>query len=116
MDPLSPKKRTVRSRFAPDAAPRIHFLQQLFSLSDLAMEAVLFDLPLCREFARLGGTSRLLNRVRILRFRPELEKHPTAEKYLQVVNAHLAHFGMMLRDSTMFDTNHLDRGAFLDEA
>ena len=32
---------------------RVHFLQQWRSLSDLAMEEALFDVPLYREFALL---------------------------------------------------------------
>ena len=48
---------------------RIHFLQQWFGLSDVAMEEALFDVPLYRQFAGLGGMNRLPDRVSILRFR-----------------------------------------------
>lgn len=101
--PLSPRKRTGRPPFALEAMLRIHFLQQWFSLSDLAMEEALFDVPLYREFAGLGGMSRLPDRVSILRFRHLLEEHRLAEQFLQVVNAHLAKAGLMLKEGTMVD-------------
>ena len=101
--PLSPQKRTGRPPFSLEAMLRIHFLQQWFSLSDLAMEEALFDVPLYREFVGLGGMSRLPDRVSILRFRHLLEEHRLAEQFLQVVNAHLAKAGLILKEGTMVD-------------
>ena len=99
--PLAPRKRTGRPPFELEAMLRIHFLQQWFSLSDLAMEEALFDVPLYREFAGLGGMSRLPDRVSILRFRHLLEEHRLAEQFLQVVNAHLAKAGLILKEGTI---------------
>lgn len=49
---------------------RAHFLQQLFGLSDPAMEEVLHDVPLYREFADLEGQCvPLSDESTILRFR-----------------------------------------------
>lgn len=101
--PLAPRKRTGRPPFALEAMLRIHFLQQWFGLSDVAMEEALFDVPLYREFAGLGGMSRLPDRVSILRFRHLLEEHRLAEQFLQVVNAHLAQAGLMLKEGTVVD-------------
>ena len=101
--PLAPRKRTGRPPFALEAMLRIHFLQQWFGLSDVAMEEALFDVPLYREFAGLGGMSRLPDRVSILRFRHLLEEHRLAEQFLQVVNAHLAQSGLILKEGTMVD-------------
>jgi len=101
--PLAPRKRTGRPPFALEAMLRIHFLQQWFGLSDLAMEEALFDVPLYREFAGLGGMSRLPDRVSILRFRHLLEEHRLAEQFLQVVNTHLAQSGLILKEGTMVD-------------
>ena len=39
------------------------------------MEEALYEVPLYREFAGLGGISRLPDRVSILRFRHLLEQH-----------------------------------------
>ena len=42
--PLSPRKRTGRPPFELEAMLRIHFLQQWFGLSDVAMEEALLPL------------------------------------------------------------------------
>jgi IS5 family transposase len=82
---------------------RIHFLQQWYGLSDVAMEEALFDVPLYREFVGLGGMSRIPDRVSILRFRHLLEAHALTEKMLQAVNAHLAAKGYVLHEGTVVD-------------
>ena len=66
--PHAPRARTGRPPFDVEVMLRIHFLQQRFGLTDVAMEEALFDVPLCRQFAGLGGTSRIPDRVSILRF------------------------------------------------
>ncbi|VWD35466.1 transposase, IS4 family protein [Burkholderia lata] len=73
--PHAPAKATGRKPFPIDAMLRIHFMQQWFGLSDVAMEEALYDVPLYRQFAGLGGMSRLPDRVSILRFRHVLERH-----------------------------------------
>ena len=52
----SPVASTGRPPFAHETMLRIHFLQQWFGLSDLAMEEALFETPLYRDFAGLSGT------------------------------------------------------------
>jgi len=82
---------------------RIHFLQNWFGLSDVAMEEALFDVPLYRQFAGLGGMARLPDRVSILRFRHLLEQHELAPKMLDAVNATLAAKGLLLKEGTAID-------------
>lgn len=101
--PHAPTKATGRRPFPIEAMLRIHFLQQWFGLSDVAMEEALFDVPLYREFAALGGMSRLPDRVSILRFRHLLEQHKLAEQFLQTVNAQLSAKGYMLKEGTVVD-------------
>ena len=79
---------------------RIHFLQQWFGLSDTALEEALFDVPLYRQFAGLGGMVWLPDRVSVLRFRHLLEQHELAPKMLDAVNATLAAKGLMLKECT----------------
>lgn len=86
-----------------EAMLRIHLLQQWFGLSDVAMEEALHDVPLYREFAGLGGMSRLADRVSILRFRHLLEQHRLAVQFLATVNAQLSVKGYMLRERTAVD-------------
>ena len=73
--PHAPVAKTGRPPFALETLLRIHFLQQWYGLSDVAMEEALFDVPLYREFAGLGGMRRIPDRVSLLRFRHLLEKH-----------------------------------------
>lgn len=69
IESVAPRKDRGRPPFALEAMLRIHFLQQWFGLSDVAMEEALFDVPLYRQFADLSGISRLPDRVSILGFR-----------------------------------------------
>jgi IS5 family transposase len=101
--PHAPTKATGRRPFPVEAMLRIHFLQQWFGLSDVAMEEALYDVPLYREFAGLGGMSRLPDRVSILRFRHLLERHQLAEQFLKTVNAQLSAGGYLLKEGTAVD-------------
>ena len=84
---------------------RIHFMQQCFGLSDLAMEEALFDTPMYRDFAGLDGMARLPDRLSILRFRHLLEHHRLAEQFLSVVNQQLAAKGYLLKEGTAIDAS-----------
>lgn len=103
IEPHAPPKATGRPPFAMQAMLRIHFLQQWFGLSDMAMEEALYDVPLYRQFAGLCGMSRLPDRVSILRFRHLLERHQLAGQLLQTVNEQLSERGYMLKQGTVVD-------------
>jgi IS5 family transposase len=101
--PHAPVAKTGRPPFALETMLRIHFLQQWYGLSDVAMEEALFDAPLYREFVGLGGMKRIPDRVSLLRFRHLLEQHDLAVQILETVNAHLADKGYTLREGTVVD-------------
>ena len=82
---------------------RIHFLQQWFGLSDLAMEEALFETPLYRDFAGLSSAERIPDRVSILRFRHLLEEHQLSIQILATVNSTLAAKGLLLKSGTAID-------------
>ena len=105
IEPHAPRKERGRPPFGAAVMLRIHFLQQWFGLSDMAMEEALFDVPLYRQFAGLGGMNRLPDRVSILRFRHLLEQHDLAPKMLDVVNATLAAKGLLLKEGTAVDAS-----------
>ena len=105
IEPYAPRKDRGRPPFGAEVMLRIHFLQQWFGLSDVAMEEALFDVPLYRQFAGLGGMNRLPDRVSILRFRHLLEQHDLAPKMLEAVNATLAAKGLMLKEGTAVDAS-----------
>lgn len=101
--PHTPRAKTGRPPFELATMLRIHFLQQWFGLSDLAMEEVLFETALYREFVGLSSVERIPDRVSILRFRHLLEEHQLAPQILGVVNAILADKGLMLKQGTVVD-------------
>jgi len=103
IEPHAPKAKTGRPPFELETMLRIHFLQQWFGLSDMAMEEALFDTPLYRDFSGLGSTQRIPDRVSILRFRHLLEAHQLAPQILATVNAMLADKGLMLKSGTVVD-------------
>jgi len=104
IEPHAPRSRTGRPPFAIETMLRIHFLQQWFSLSDLAMEEALNDVPLYREFAGLEGVApRLPDKTTILRFRHLLEAYDLAARMLATVNDFLQTKGLTLRVGTAVD-------------
>jgi len=104
VEPHYPKAKTGRPPFGIETMLRIHYLQQWFGLSDLAMEEALHDVPLYREFARLDSVAaRLPGETTILRFRHLLEGHNLAVDMLRVVNDLLQHKGLMMRTGTAVD-------------
>jgi IS5 family transposase len=101
--PFAPEGKKGRPPFAVETMLRIHFMQQWFGLSDPAMEEALHDVPMYREFASLGWTTRLPDESTILRFRHLLEQHKLAAQMLAVINDMLATKGLMLRTGTVVD-------------
>jgi len=101
--PFYPEGRTGRPPFSLEAMLRTHFMQQWFTLSDLAMEEAFFDTPIYREFAKLDAWGRLPDESTILRFRHRLEKHKLAEQVLGVVNEMLVERGLLLKAGTAVD-------------
>ncbi len=99
----APLKKTGRPPFPHETMLRLHFMQQWFGLSDLAIEEALFDIPLYRRFAGLSNSERLPDRVTILRFRHLLEEHKMAEQILATVNATLTEKGLLLKQGTAID-------------
>lgn len=100
---VAPVKATGRPPFAHETMLRLHLLQQLFGLSDFAMEEALFETPLYRDFAGLDANARLPDRVSILRFRHLLEKHKLSQQFFDTVNAMLKARGLMLHSGTVID-------------
>ncbi|MGV0959926.1 MAG: IS5 family transposase [Limnohabitans sp.] len=101
--PHAPRDKTGRPPFALETMLRIHFVQQWFGLSDLAMEEALFETALYRDFVGLTSVERIPDRVSILRFRHLQEEHQLAEQILATVKATLSGKGLMLREGTVVD-------------
>ena len=104
IEPHYPKLgRPGRQPYALATMLRIHFLQQWYALSDPAMEEALYDTPVMRRFAGIGGLDGIPDETTILNFRRLLETHGLAAKLLARVNAHLQRKGMSLRSGTIVD-------------
>jgi len=104
VEPHCPRAKTGRPPMPVETMLRIHYLQQWFGLSDPAMEEALHDVPLYREFAKLGDAqARLPDETTILRFRHLLERHNLAPDMLRMVNDILLAKGLMLRTGTAVD-------------
>ncbi|GLS94773.1 hypothetical protein GCM10007918_20650 [Piscinibacter gummiphilus] len=68
------------------------------------MEEALYDMPVFREFAKLGdGVARLPDEMTILRFRHLLEKHDLATDMLRVLNDILQAKGLLMKKGTVVD-------------
>lgn len=103
IEPHALRAKTGRPRFEVETMLRIHFLQQWFGLSDVAMQEALFDVPLYRQFAGLGGVDRVPDRVSILRLRHLLERHELAARIFATVSTLLAERGLLLKAGTAVD-------------
>lgn len=104
IEPHYPKAgRPGRQPYALETMLRIHFLQQWYALSDPAMEEALYDTPVMRRFAQLGGLDGIPDETTILNFRRLLETHGLAAKMLDEVNAMLQGKGLSLRGGTIVD-------------
>lgn len=104
VEPNYPHAKTGRPPFGIETMLRIHYLQQWFALSDPAMEEALHDMPVFREFAKLGdGAERLPDETTILRFRHLLEKHDLATDMLRVVNDILQAKGLLMKKCKVVD-------------
>ena len=95
--------RPGRQPYALATMLRIHFLQQWYALSDPGMEEALYEMPVMRRFARLGGLDTIPDETTILNFRRLLETHELAPQILERVNGHLARKGQSLKAGTIVD-------------
>ena len=104
IDPPSPKLgRPGRQPYPLETMLRVHFLQQWYALSDPGMEEALYDTPVMRRFAGLGGLDTVPDETTILNFRRLLETHDLARQMLEQVNTFLSRKGLSLRGGTIVD-------------
>jgi IS5 family transposase len=100
---------TERPLFAHETMLRIHFLQQWFGRSDLAMVDALFDIPMYRDFVDLSGAERIPDGVGTLRVvknpspRHLLAEHQIGIQIFAAVNASLIDKGLMPKSGTVVD-------------
>jgi IS5 family transposase len=106
IEPHYPKtsKKSGRPPYPLSTMLRIHLLQQWYSLSDLAMEEALIEVPTMRRFAGIELISdRIPDETTILTFRHLPEKHGLGEQIFETVKALLAARGVTMRQGTIVD-------------
>ena len=74
---------------------RIHFTQQRFGLSNLAMEEDLLDTSILREFASLYSMERIPDWGSVLQFRHLLEANELSAQIMASNNATLTTKGLL---------------------
>ena len=99
----SPVAATGRPASAHETRLGIHSLQQWFGLSVPAIGEALFETPLYRDFAGLSGSSRIPDRVSILRVLHLLEERHRSLQILASVNSTLAAKVSLLKSGTAID-------------
>jgi len=82
---------------------RIHCMQLFYNLSDPAMEDALYEIESMRRFAGLRLTGPIPDESTILNFRHLLEKHKLGQSLFTLINKHLTHEGLTLKEGTIVD-------------
>jgi len=83
---------------------RIYFLQQWFNLSDPAVEEVLYDSAVMRQFAGIDlGNEPVPDETTVCKFRHLLERNDLGAGIFERVNEHLHQKGMRISTGTIVD-------------
>lgn len=83
---------------------RIHLVQLAYNYSDPAMEDALVEIPLLRQFCRLG-MDEIPDETTILNFRHLLEARHLAGPVFERINANLSARGLFLKQGTIVDAS-----------
>ena len=103
IEPHYPVAGRGRRPYALESMLRVHLMQNWFALSDPAMEEALYEIASLRSFARLSLNEPIPDETTILNFRHLLEANDLADDMLKVVNALLAHKGLLLKRGSIVD-------------
>ena len=108
IEPHYPKPGNGRPPVGVERMLRIYFLQQWFNLSDPAVEEVLYDSAVMRQFVGIDlGQEPVPDETTVCKFRHLLEKHKLGEQILGTVNLHLQTRGVRITTGTIVDATIL---------
>ena len=83
---------------------RMYIAQQCFGLSDEGIEDAIYDSQAIRQFVGIDlAREHAPDATTLLKFRRLLENHGLTRSIFEVINAHLAEQGLMLREGTVVD-------------
>lgn len=104
IEPHYPKAGNGRPPVGVERMLRIYFLQQWFNLSDPAVEEVLYDSTVMREFVGIDlGREPVPDETTVCKFRHLLEEHKLGGEMLETVNLHLQEKGVRITKGTIVD-------------
>jgi transposase, IS5 family len=108
VEPHYPKPGSGRPPVGVERMLRIYFLQQWFSLSDPAVEEVLYDSAVMRQFVGIDlGREPVPDETTVCKFRHLLEEHQLGEQILGTVNLYLQARGVRITTGTIVDATIL---------
>jgi IS5 family transposase len=83
---------------------RVYFLQQWFTLSDVAVEEAIYDSTAMRAFLGIDlGTTPVPDSTTLCKFRHRLEKHDLGKQLFETINTYLAERGFKVGGGTIVD-------------
>ena len=83
---------------------RMYVVQQCFGLSDEGIEDAIYDSCAIRKFVGIDlGRESAPDATTLLKFRHLLEAKGLTKKIFEVINAHLARKGLLMREGTIVD-------------
>lgn len=103
IEPHYPKPGNGCRSFPLPIMLRIQCLQQLYSLSDPAMEDALYEIASMRLFTRLSLDKSIPDRTTIMNCRYLLEVHNLARAIFMGVNQWLTESGIFLKEGSLVD-------------
>ena len=103
IEPVYPKAGRGRRPYPLPMMLRIHVVQLCYTLSDPAMEDVLYSDEAVRRFCGLSLSEPIPDESTILHFRHLLELHELGTDLFKTINAHLASQGLGMRGGTIVD-------------
>ena len=104
IEPFYPKPGNGRPPVGVERMLRLYFLQQLFNLSDPAVEEALYDSLAMRRFVGIDlGREPVPDETTVCRFRHLLEAHDLGRQLFDEVQRHLAAKGMKVATGTIVD-------------
>jgi IS5 family transposase len=104
IEPFYPKPGNGRPPVGVERMLRIYLLQQLFNLSDPAVEEALYDSLAMRRFVGIDlGREPVPDETTVCRFRHLLEAHDLGRQLFDEVQRHLAAKGLKVATGTIVD-------------
>src|SRR5580700_2902705 len=108
IEPFYPKAGNGRPPVGLERMLRMYFLQQWFNLSDPAVEEVLYDSVVMRDFVGIDlGQEPVPDETTMCKFRHLLEEHGLGGEMLETVNLYLEDKGVRITTGTIVDATIL---------